>query len=89
MTRYRSQDRQCVVLAAELCPTLCNLMDCSPPGSSTRGILLARILEWIAISFSRGSLRPRDQTWVSCIAGRLFTVRATREKKGIYKASVC
>ena len=62
------------VLVTELCPTLCDPMDCSPPGCSTRGILQARILEWIAISFSRGSFRPRDQTWVSCIAGRFFTV---------------
>ena len=45
-------------------------LDCSPPGSSVRGILQARILEWVAISFSRGSSRPRDQTLVSCIAGR-------------------
>ena len=44
-------------------------MDYSPPGSSVRGILQARILEWVAISFSRGSPQPRDQTWVSFIAG--------------------
>ena len=49
-------------------------MDFSPPGSSVRGILLARILEWVAISFSRGSSLPRDQTQVSCIAGGCFTV---------------
>ena len=52
------------------CPTLCDPMDCSPPGSSVHGILQARILEWVAISFSRGSSQPRDRTWVSCIAGR-------------------
>ena len=46
----------------------------SPPGSSVHGILQARILEWVAIPFSRGSSQPRDQTWVSCIAGRFFTV---------------
>ena len=57
---------------AELCPTLCDPMDCSPPGSSVHGILQARILEWVAISFSRGSSQPRDQTQVSCIAGRHF-----------------
>ena len=45
----------------------------SPPGSSVHGILQARILEWVAISFSRGSSQPRDQTCVSCIAGRFFT----------------
>ena len=47
-------------------------MDCSPPGSSVLGILQARILEWVAISFSRNSSRPGDQTRVSCIAGRFF-----------------
>ena len=54
-------------------------MDCSLPVSSAHGISLARVLEWVAISFSRGSSRPRDRTWVSCIAGRHFTVWATRE----------
>ena len=64
---------------AQLCPTLCNPMDCSLPGSSVHGILQARILEWVAISFSRGSSKPRDQTQVSCIAGRCFILWATRE----------
>ena len=54
------------VLHAQLCPTLCDPMDCSPPGSSVHGILQARILEWVAIPFSRGSSQPRDQTQVSC-----------------------
>jgi len=45
-------------------------MDCSPPGSSVHGIFQARVLEWVAISFSRGSFQPRDQTLISCIAGR-------------------
>ena len=58
---------------------LCNPMDCSPPGSSLHGILQARILEWVAISFSRGSSQPRDRTWVSCITGRFFTIWAIRE----------
>ena len=49
------------------------------PGFSVLGILQARILEWVAISFSRGFSRPRDRTWVSCIAGRCFTIWATRE----------
>ena len=48
-------------------------MDCSLPGSSVHGILQARILECVAISFSRGSSCPRNQTWVSCLAGRFFT----------------
>ena len=61
------------------CPTLCNPMNCSLAASSVYGILQARILEWIAIPFSRGSSQPRDWTWVSCIAGRFFTIWATRE----------
>ena len=64
---------------AQSCPTLCDPVDCSPPGSSAHGILQARILEWVAISFSRGSSWPRDQTQVSCIAGRHFNLWATRE----------
>ena len=58
---------------------LCDSMDCSLPGSSVHGIFLARLLEWIAISFSRGSFQPRDWTWVSHIVDRLFTVWTTRE----------
>ena len=54
-------------------------MDCSPPGSSVHGIFQAIVLEWIAISFSRGSSPPRDRTRVSCMVDRRFTVWATRE----------
>ena len=54
-------------------------VDCSPPSSSVHGILQARILEWVAISFSRLSSRPRDRTQVSHIAGRHFNLCATRE----------
>ena len=50
----------CLVLVAQLCLTLCDPVDCIPPGSSIHGILQARILEWVSISFSRGSSRPRD-----------------------------
>ena len=57
---------------AQSCPTLCDPVDCSPAGSSVHGILQARILEWVAISFSRESSRPRDRTWDSCIAGGFF-----------------
>ena len=60
-------------VVAQSCPTLCDPMDCSPPDSSVHWILQARILEWVAISLSRESSRPRDQTRVSCIAGRFFT----------------
>jgi len=65
------------VLVAQSYPTLCDPMDRSPPGSSVHGILQARILEWTAIPFSRGSSWPRNQTQVSCTAGRFFTVWAT------------
>ena len=57
----------------------CNPMDWSLQGSSVHGILQARILEWVAISFSRGSSRSRNRTHVSCIAGRFFTDWARRE----------
>ena len=67
------------VLAAQLCPTVCDSMDCNTPGSSVHGILQERILEWITIPFSRGSCRLRDQAWVFCIAGGFFTICATRE----------
>ena len=62
-----------VGLVAKSCPTLCDPRDCSPQGSSVRGILHKKILEWVAIAFSRESSRPRDQSWVSYIAGRFFT----------------
>ena len=68
------------VLVDQLCLTLCNPPVCSPPSSSVHGILQARILEWVAISFSRGSSWPRDWTWVSCIAGRFFTWTLWTEK---------
>ena len=61
------------------CLTLCNPTDCSPSGSSVHGILQARVLEWGAISSSRGAFWPRYWTWVSCIAGGFFTIWATRE----------
>ena len=59
------------VLVAQSCPTLCDPKNCSP---AVHGILQARILEEVAIPFSRGSSRPRDQTRASCIAGSFFTV---------------
>ena len=66
----------CVCWAAQLCPILCKPLDCSPPGFSVHGIFQARILECVAVSFSRGSPRLRDQILISCvsrIAGRFFT----------------
>ena len=61
-------------------------MDCSLPGSFVHRILQARILEWVAIPFSRGSSQPRGQTPVSCIAGRFFTILATREAPRMIKS---
>ena len=70
---YPNSKHTCMfVLVAQSCPTLCSPMDYSPPGSSVHGIVQARILQWVAISFSRGASRPRDQTQVSCIVGRIF-----------------
>ena len=68
---------------AKSCPTLCDPMNYSLSGSSVRGISQARILEWVAISFSRGPSRPRDQTQVSCIVVRFFTIWPTREAHSI------
>ena len=59
-------------MCAQLCPALCSLMDCSLPDSSVHGIFQARILEWVAISFSRGSLQPKDWTQVSCIGRQML-----------------
>ena len=56
------------------CVTLCNPMEYSPAGSYVHGILQARIMEWVAIFFSRGSSQPKDQAWISSIAGGFFTV---------------
>ena len=72
---YPSQDVVCVCecMLAQSCPTFCNLMDCMLPGFSIHGILQGRILEWVAMSFSRGSSRPRGWTCISCIAERFFT----------------
>ena len=74
--RRRSHVPLCVCVA-QSCPTLCDPMgciDCSLSSSSVHRILQARILERVAISFSRGSSQPRDQPRVSCMAGRFFTV---------------
>ena len=64
---------------AQSCPTLWDPMDCSLSGSSIHGIFQARVLEWIAISFSRESSRPRDKTQVSCIVGRHFYPESQRK----------
>ena len=66
------------VTVAVLCLTPCNPMDYGTPGFPVHGILQARMLERVVISFSRGASQLRDRTWVSCIAGRFFTIEATR-----------
>ena len=71
-------------LVTQSCPTLRNLMDCSPPGSSVHEISEARILEWVAVSFSWEYSWPRDQTQVSCIAGGFFTIWVIREAIILY-----
>ena len=87
---WEKQNKECMCLCAylyiyvcvkvdQLCPTLCDPMDCSLPGSSAHGILQTRILRWVAITSSMGSSQPRNQTGVSSIAGRFFTNWATRE----------
>ena len=69
----------CVCISLSVVSDSCDPTDCSPPGSSVHGISQVRILEWVGISFSRGSSRPRDWTWVSCTVGGFFTIWATRE----------
>ena len=61
------------MLVTQSCLTIYDPVDCSLPGSSVHGISQASILEWVAISFSRGFSQPRDRTQVSCIAGGFFT----------------
>ena len=71
-------------MRAQLCLTLCHPTNYSPLGSSVHRIVQARILEWVAISSSRGSSQPRDQTlirYVSCIAGRFFTAVSPEKPK--------
>ena len=68
-----------VILRDSLYPTLCNTMDCIPPGSTVRGILQTRILGWVAIPFSRGSSHPRGRTCIPCIGRWILYCWATWE----------
>ena len=77
-TDQLGQDCRCldaivVVVSLSVVSNSCDPVDCSLPGSSVHGIFQARILEWVSISYPRGSSLPRDQTQVSCIAGEFFT----------------
>ena len=69
---------------AQSYPTVCNPVDCSLPGSSVHGILQARTLEWVTISSSRGSSRPRDWNCVSCTAGVFFTTEPSGKHKNVH-----
>ena len=82
----KMQERK--VKVTQLCLTLCDPLNYSLPGSSVHGILQARVLDCIAISFSRGSSQPRDQTQVSHIAGEFFTIWVTRETPWERKVNV-
>ena len=73
----------CCSLVTKLCLTLCDPMDCSLPGSYVHGISQVRILEWVAISYSRGSPWSKDQTHVSCLTNIFFT-KAAPEKPLVY-----
>ena len=77
-----------IVLVAQSCPTVWDSMDCGLPGSSVHRIHQARILEWVASPFSRGSSRPRDWSLVSCSVDGFFTIWATRETPYNWKSIV-
>ena len=84
-SRWQGFISECEV--ARSCQTLCDPTDCSLPGSSIHGIFQARVLEWVAIAFSKGSSWPRDRIQVSCIAGKRFTIWATREATWVLEGS--
>ena len=73
LTAWEATYRAKKVLVTQSCPTLCDPIDCSPPGSSVHGISQVSILEWVAVSFSKGTSHPRNQTQVSYTAGGFFT----------------
>ena len=77
------------VKVVQSCPILCDPMDCSLPGFCVHGSLQARILKWVAVPFSRGSSQPRGQTHVFRVAGRFFTIWATREFFITYSWPLC
>ena len=70
-------------VCVQMCPNVCDSMGCSLPGFTVHGIFQARIPDWAVITYSRGSFQSRDQTCISCIAGRLFTTDTIREVKFI------
>ena len=88
LTQHCKLTMRVCLSVAQSCLTLCDPVDCSPPGSFIHGVLQARTQEWVAIPFSRGSSQPRDRTQVSCAAGRVFTVSATREAQINYTSII-
>ena len=83
-THTHTHTHCCFCLVAWSCPTLWDPIDCSLPDSSVRGIFQARILEWVAISFSTVSSWPRDQTYIFCIARRAFYCWLTRKSPHVH-----
>ena len=75
----------CCCLVISHIQLFCDPMDCSLPGSSVHGISQSGILEWVAISFSWGSSWPRDQTHLSCTAGRFFTTKSLGKSRGLFR----
>ena len=71
---HHESEGESEIEVTQSCLTLCDAIDCNLSGSSVHGIFQAGVLDWVAISFSKGSSRPRDQTCVSCIVGRRFTI---------------
>ena len=84
-TSFKAYTPVIVVLVAQSCLTFWDPTDCSPPGSSIHGSLQSRILQWMAIPFSRRSSWPRAQTQISCIAGRFFTTWAIRKSMLLFQ----
>ena len=78
----------CYAQSLQSCLSLCDPMNCSPPGSSVHGLLQARILEWVTMSSSRGSSQPRDQTCISSIAGRFFSWDTREAITRCFKCSI-
>ena len=76
------------VLDTQLCPTLCDPVDCSPPDSSVCGILQTRILQWVTIPFSSGSPQPREQTQVFCFAGRFLLSEPSEKPNVLYNQEI-
>ena len=84
-----SQKFSCCCSDSQSCLTLCDPMDCSLPGSSVHGISQARVLEWVAISSSRGSSLPRDGSRVSCTGARFFTSEPPGKPVSLYSLHEC